>query len=837
MSAVDRREMCVETAVALTAPGTYHYRIPEDWPGKVSVGTGLVVPFGRRHVSAFVLHTEVEAPVDVEVLPAIEPLATEPFFGPLQVRMFEFMARYYLAPIGEVVRTALPAGILQSTQRIAEITDAGRAALREEGSVREALMVLLEALAEEPPGIAVASLPKRVPTFRETQLRTLVRDGLVLTHVQMRMPAICAKTIAMYAPATGANLEEARAALVRSPKRLAVLEAVVTAGRAVTGGEIADLIDADPRAHLRALAAAGWFRIDSREVYRQASIDADHQAPPVLNAAQGAAVRRVCATMDAREHRTFVLHGVTGSGKTEVYLRLVERALAAGRPALVLVPEIALTPQLVGRFVGRFGDAVGASHSGLAPGERYDLWRRVRRREKRVVIGARSAIFAPFDDLGVVVVDEEHDGSYKQDDALPYNARDLAIWLGRETKCPVVLGSATPSMETFHGAKSGRYELLELRERVHGRGMPPVSVVDLRPLEKELARKPRSDRPGDDLPHARMIFSPSLATALRENLEAGEQTILLLNRRGYSTHVFCLACGASAQCLDCDVSLTFHASRQKAVCHYCDREYAPPRTCRVCGGERLFYAGLGTEQVEHEIARLFPSARVVRMDRDTVAGREGHQRVLTPFRRGEADILLGTQMVAKGHDFPNVTLVGVLQADSSLSMPDFRAAERTFQLVTQVSGRAGRAEAPGRIVMQTYNPDHYAVTCASGHDFERFYELEINRRKVSWFPPFARTALVRVSGPDRDAARSAALAAAKGARKAAKELSLEADAVLGPARSMIARVKNRFRFQVFLRAQTPADLHRLIAAAKKAHDRVAPSTLAWRVDMDPQSVV
>ncbi len=837
MSAPERQELIVETAVALNAPGTYHYRIPDDWPGVAAVGTGIVVPFGRRRVSAFILRTHVDPPPDVEVLAAIEPLASEPFFGDLQVRMFEFMARYYLAPIGEVVRTALPAGILQSTHRIAEITDAGRAALREEGTVREALAALLTALAEEPEGIAVAALAKRVPTFRDTQLRALERDGLTITRVQMRMAAVRAKTVATYSTAPGANVNSARAALVRSPKRLAVLEAIVASGRAVTGGEIAALIDADPRAHLRALAAAGWIRVGAREVYRQSAIEMEQGVPPVLNTAQGMAVRRICAAMDEREHRTFVLHGVTGSGKTEVYLRLVERALAAGRPALVLVPEIALTPQLVGRFVGRFGDAVGASHSGLAPGERYDLWRRVRRGETRVVIGARSAIFAPFDDLGVVIVDEEHDGSYKQDDALPYNARDLAIWLGRETKCPVVLGSATPSVETYQAAKSGRYELLELRERVHGRGMPPVQVVDLRPLEKELARKPRTERPDDALPHARVIFSPTLESAMRQNLEAEEQTILLLNRRGYSTHVFCLVCGASAQCLDCDVSLTFHASRAKAVCHYCDREYAPPRACRVCGGERMFYAGLGTEQVEHEIARVFPSARVVRMDRDTVTGREGHQRVLTPFRRGEADILLGTQMVAKGHDFPNVTLVGVLQADGSLSMPDFRSAERTFQLVTQVSGRAGRAEAPGRIVMQTYNPDHYALACAAEHDFERFFAIEIDRRKNSWFPPFARTALIRVSGPDRDAARNAAMAAAKGARKAAKELGFGPDAVLGPARSMIARVKNRFRFQVFLRAQTPGDLHRLVAAAKKAHDRVAPSTLAWRVDMDPQSVV
>lgn len=837
MNTPERREMFVETAVALTAPGTYHYRIPADWPGEAAVGSGLVVPFGRRRVSAFVLRLDAVPPEGVEVLAAIEPLATEPFFGPLQVRMFDFMARYYLAPIGEVVRTALPAGILQSTQRIAEITDAGRAALREPGGLREAHAVLLATLAEESSGIAVASLQKRVPTFRETQLRSLERDGLAATHVRMRMPAVRAKTIAVYAPAPGADLDEVRASLVRSPKRLAVLEAVVTARHAATGGEIAAMLDADPRAHLRALAAAGWLRVGEREVYRQSAFETEAGGPPVLSAAQGTAVRRVFAAMDSHEHRTFVLHGVTGSGKTEVYLRLVERALAAGRPALVLVPEIALTPQLVGRFVGRFGDAVGASHSGLAPGERYDLWRRVRRGETRVVIGARSAIFAPFDDLGVIVVDEEHDGSYKQDDSLPYNARDLAIWLGRETRCPVVLGSATPSVETFHAAKTGRYELLELRERVHGRGMPPVSVVDLRPLEKELARKPRTDRPDDGLPHARVIFSPALERAMRENLDAGEQTILLLNRRGYSTYVFCLVCGAAVQCNDCDVSLTFHASRAKAVCHYCDREYAPPRACRVCGGERLFYAGLGTEQVEHEIARLFPAARVVRMDRDTVAGREGHQRVLTPFRRGEADILLGTQMVAKGHDFPNVTLVGVLQADTSLSMPDFRAAERTFQLVTQVSGRAGRAEAPGRIVMQTYNPDHYALACAAEHDYERFFSLEIDRRKNSWFPPFVRTALIRVSGPDRDTVRNAAVAAARGARKVAGELGLGADAVLGPARSMIARVQNRFRFQVFLRARTPADLHKMIAAAKKAHDRVAPAVLAWRADMDPQSVV
>ncbi|MBZ0274298.1 primosomal protein N' [bacterium] len=852
-----RADRLVEVAIALPVRGTFHYLAPPGVAQKLAVGTGVVVPFGTRRVTGFVVDFPDGAPADIGELKRIEALlADEPLFDAPRLELYRFMSRYYLAPLGEALRTALPPGILAATRRVARINDAGKKALATD-SLNRRERAVLAALVAGGGAIEWRKLTSGSPAVSGATVRALSERGLV-------------EIVAELAGQTSKPKYETRwrafgepDAQLRGARQKEVLDLLRGQPDAITASEIADALGFPPHAVLNALAARGLVVSESVNVSRVRALRGADEKPPVLTTEQTAAVAEIAPAIDEARFSPFLLHGVTGSGKTEVYLQLVERALAAGKGAIVLVPEIALTPQLVGRFVGRFGDVVRASHSGVAGPERLDLWRDAMHRRVRVVVGARSAVFAPVHPLGLIVVDEEHDGSYKQDDGIPYNARDLAIRLAKQVGCPVVLGSATPSFETYYAAQSGRYRLLRLTKRPRENPMPSVTTVDLRPLEKEeaLTRRdaalekahaareakrvasdsqssiliPQSSPP--DIPRARAIFSPELATAMDETLAAGEQAILLLNRRGYSTHMFCLKCGATAMCANCDVALTYHHGAKSLVCHYCGEGRAPSAQCVMCGKDRMFYAGLGTEQVEAEIAHRFPHARVARLDRDSVTGRDGHERVTESFRRGESDILLGTQMVAKGHDFARVTLVGVIRADTTLNFPDFRAAERTFQLVTQVAGRAGRADRPGRIVIQTYNPNHWAIRCASTHDFEGFYAQEIERRRAANYPPFARLAMLRVTGLDEDVVARAARAVGRAARLAASSFGSTEDDVLGPARAPISRVKNRYRRQLLLRAQTAAKLSALVAEVFARCEPNLPSTVDLRADIDPQNVL
>ncbi|HEY6106844.1 MAG TPA: primosomal protein N', partial [Anaeromyxobacteraceae bacterium] len=485
------------------------------------------------------------------------------------------------------------------------------------------------------------------------------------------------------------------------------------------------------RAALGALASRGLVRRETEAPVARAGVLASGGAAPALTPAQAAALARIEGAFGA--FATFLLHGVTGSGKTEVYLQAIARARAAGRGALVLVPEIALTPQLSGRFRARFGDEVALLHSGLSDAERHAEWLRLRRGEARICVGVRSAIFAPVEDLAVIVVDEEHEQSFKQEDGPAYHARDLAVVRGRLEDAVVILGSATPSLESLENARRGRYRALTLPVRVDDRPMPAVELVNL-----------SGARRGGRAPAAGLI-SPPLAAALDETLLAGQQAILFLNRRGYQSLVLCEACGAEARCPDCSVSQTHHARRGLLLCHYCGKSEPMNGLCPACGGLR-FGLGVGTEQVEEAVRGLLPRARVERLDRDTVTTADDTAGVLARFARREVDVLVGTQMVTKGHDFPGVTLVGVVLADTALALPDFRAAERTFQLLAQVAGRAGRGADAGRVLIQTFNPRSPAIARAVAHDYLGFAEEELARRQVLHYPPYARLLAVRVEG-------------------------------------------------------------------------------------------
>jgi primosomal protein N' (replication factor Y) (superfamily II helicase) len=539
-----------------------------------------------------------------------------------------------------------------------------------------------------------------------------------------------------------------------------------------------------------------------------------------LTTAQASVLERIEQQMGLGSYTAFLLHGVTGSGKTEIYMRAMQNALNQGRSAMMLVPEIALTPVFSRQLRSRFGDQVAIFHSSLQKGERFDEWTRVKNGDARVVIGTRSAVFAPVKDLGLIVVDEEHESSYRQQESPYYNARDVAIVRAQKESATVVLGSATPSLESFHNARKGKYQLLELPQRIAARPMATARIVDMRTV---FARhgKPK-------------VFSDELLEAIRETHARGEQSIILLNRRGYSSFILCRSCGESIQCPNCDVTLTYHRSERVIVCHYCNHRAAVPRVCPSCGKKYIYYVGEGTEQLEEMLKLLFPALRIARIDRDTTARRKVFEQTLTDFSAGSIDTLVGTQMLAKGHDFPNVTLVGVVSVDAGLALPDFRSAERTFQLITQVAGRAGRGDRPGRVLIQTYHPYHYALRHACAQDYEAFYDEELRYRQNHSYPPFVALATLLIHGPDLGKVRNDSLELRKqldvvnGDRKSR---------ILGPAPAPLSRLKGEHRFQILIKSRSRKNLREVADTALKAVANSGVNLRSINLEIDPVSIM
>ncbi len=565
--------------------------------------------------------------------------------------------------------------------------------------------------------------------------------------------------------------------------------------------------------NLRKLAGLGLLTVEERESYRDpfAGIAVTSDQPKTLTSQQSAALHTILAACATGRFAPFLLHGITGSGKTEIYLQAIAHLLDQGKNALVLVPEISLTPQLVQRFRARFGNGIAVLHSALSDGERFDEWRRIRRQEVRIVIGARSAIFAPLAQIGIIVVDEEHEASFKQTDGLRYNARDLALVRGQQEQAVVILGSATPLITSYYAAQQGRLGYLALTERVGARPLPETLLVPVQ-LSNEAP------------------LAPPLIEALQENLQRGEQSLLFLNRRGFASWLVCPACGNELQCPNCSVTLTYHHQRRRSICHYCDYQVPAPCICPACGELELKEMGVGTERIEHTLKELFPLARIARMDSDTTAGKGGHARILDRVRRKEVDILIGTQMIAKGHDFPGVTLVGVLQAEGSLYLPDFRAAERTFQVLSQVIGRAGRGELPGRVLLQTMHGDHYSISRAVAHDYEQFYQEELSFRGELHYPPFGHLAAVRFSATSEGSLLDASRKAADLLQSLKKRLGLRSE-ILGPAPALLYRLRGRFRHQILLKDTNRTALRRLLHAYRTERHHTA--TVREALDIDP----
>jgi len=804
----------LEVAVALPVQGTFTYRDPR--PGAAApIGAQVVVPFGARTVTGFVVAraTAVAGEAGAATARDIEEVVPgEPAFDEAMIGFGRWVADYYQAPLGEVLRAALPQGEQASATRAVRLTAAGRQALERQPAL------LPDAHTADPVLVALAAAGGELPLRRlvravpraARQLPRLSDAGLVEVgdEVQARRPP---PTVA-YASATGMAVDTL-------PKRAASKRALMgKLGAAGDGLAVASLSEAE-RATLRKLVAVGLARIEHREVTRAPEVKiATAPEGMTLTPAQAQAIDALTAAL-AGGFASFLLQGITGSGKTEVYLRVIAAARAAGRGALVLVPEIALTPQLAARFRARFGEDVAVLHSALPPRERLAAWRRLRAGEVGIALGARSAVFAPVRALGVVVVDEEHDPSFKQEEGVRYHARDLAVVRAQRAGALAILGTATPSLESTYNVARGRFTRLLLPERATPRPLPGVTVVDLR-------RHP----PGPD-----GLLSAPLVEEMGAALAAGEQTILFLNRRGFSTLLLCHACGHVVRCPSCAVSMTYHRGRSRLVCHYCGRIQHVPERCPSCSSTRLERMGIGTEHVEAIVRERFPDARVARLDRDTAGERaaagSGLDAILARMHAGEIDVLVGTQMVTKGHDFPGVTLVGVLKPDQTMNLPDFRAAERTFQLIEQVAGRAGRGDRPGRVIIQTYDPEHPAIAAAATHDYEGFAREELAGREEAGYPPFSRMIALRIDARDGARARAAATTAAEAARRA----GAAAVTVRGPAEAPLAMLRGRIRWQVWLSSR---DRAALAAAARAAADAVsATGDLRFAVDVDPHSTL
>ncbi len=798
----------VEVAVTLPVDGTYTYSVPPSLVAGAFPGMRVLVPFGRRRVSGYVLAQASENRLQAGIKPVIALLDREPLFPEALVPFFRWVADYYLHPVGEVIQTALPAGLSVKEVESCSLTVAGTAAL-ESGALSSEHQRWLSAIQDS------GAKGARSKALRETGLRHE-------TLLELEMRGWVLRGIGFAGGRTGPKL--ARFAF-RGPSRTQIT------GRAAAGprGQVLDLVAAAGEVSLseierkipgagralRALEISGHIGTREHTVYRDPFGEAIlPDAAPELTVEQARATAAVRAALSAG-FTAYLLTGVTGSGKTEVYLQLAAEVIGLGQTVLVLVPEIALISQMERRFRARFGETVAVLHSGLSPGERFDQWMRIKRGAARIVVGARSAVFAPLARPGLVIVDEEHDGSYKQESGLPYNARDLAVVRAKLCDSVALLGSATPSLQSLYNRQRGKFRGLTLSCRVADRPMPVIEVIDLR------ENRGRSG--------IGRFITPALEQAIGQTLERGEQSLLFLNRRGYAGFSICGACGESLRCPHCAVSLTMHRGAGAHRCHYCGFSRPLTVVCPACGAGKMRALGLGTERVEAAVAALFPEARVARMDRDSTARRGSLVTLLKGLRDRTIDILVGTQMVAKGHDFPHLTLVGILCADLSLHFPDFRAGERTFQLLAQVAGRAGRGDAPGRVMLQTYNPDHFTIRCARDGDLAAFARQEMGYRRELGYPPLTRMVLLRVQGRDAGRTREQAQSLGEACRAAASD----AVTVLGPIEAPMVRLADHYRWQVILKASAMAPLQRVLRRLMAASPFFNSREVRVFVDVDP----
>ncbi len=795
-------------------------------PDSITVQTGqrVQVPLATRKATGIVLRAGSPLPPGIAARPILRVLDTEPVLSPELLELGLWIADYYIAPIGEVYRAMLPLRADTRRARSIRLSELGQRKLQEINQPGQepasSAGELLNYLATR--GSASVEVLRR--KFSEAFLQALKEKWLVIDEVERERTQRQVYAVRLAGPMPEKPLR-------LSPAAKRILEALGADGRAEDHRELLSTARADLTA-LKKLSASGHIELEPSKAESRSALPAQEPSPAgdkwaeadlslVLTPAQRFVLDDLTKQMEAGQFQTVLLHGITGSGKTEVYLRLITHCLEIGRTALTLVPEIALTPSVQAQFLARFGSNVALLHSALSENERHKEWWRIRRGEAKVVLGTRSAIFAPLANLGLVIIDEEHDTSYKQEETPRYNGRDVAVVRARLASALAVLGSATPSLESYWNAREGKYRLALLPERVEGRKLADVEIVDMRQEFRET--------------HTQVPVSRRLHQEIETQLSNRQQTMILLNRRGYAWFLLCRSCGQTQRCENCSISLTYHRREHRLICHYCGYSAPVPARCPNCDSQHLYYVGEGTEKVEKKFAEIFPGARVARLDRDVARRQSQFQKILSEFRQGKIDILVGTQLIAKGHDFPGVTLVGVVSADIGLGLPDFRSAERTFQLLTQAAGRAGRGEKPGRVLVQTFFPDHYAIRLAAEQNYEAFFDKEMRFRRMMHYPPV--TAIANVIAQGSKLEQAAQVSTHVGNFLLPLEQETEGLKILGPTPAPLAKLEGRFRIQFLIKCTSRSRLSTMLQRLVVYADQQGVPQRSLMIDMDPMNIM
>lgn len=786
---------------------TFDYIIPIRLQSMIQIGMRVIVPFGPRTIQGYVMkitdqpdsNIGIKKLKEIKEIQDIKPELTEEL-----IQFTEWYNNYFVTKRISMLEVMLPSAIKAKYTKVFSIEDTN---------------ALPETLAGKFDSSGHYAFKAAQQNDDLTQIAPLLKQGIV-SEVTLLSQNVNKKKQRAICVVEGFNYDSVLNSLEKSKKQYELY---------------AFLLDEQHRiVLLKDIEAMGYSKSSVDTLIRKGFVekyDAVVERDPFetrvfeqdvkqhLTSDQQRAFEAISEKIHAHEQCTYLLHGVTGSGKTEVYLQTIEEVLNLNRQAMMLVPEIALTPQMVLRFKRRFGDEVAVLHSGLSKGERYDEWQKIRDGKARVSVGARSSVFAPFKNLGMIIIDEEHESSYKQEDYPRYHARDIAQWRSEYHQCPLILGSATPSLESFARAEKGVYELLSLPNRVNQQALPEVEIVDMR---EELNSGNRS------------MFSNQLRDAIQQRLDNQEQIVLFLNRRGYASFMLCRDCGHVPQCPNCDISLTYHKSTDQLKCHYCGHQEVPPNQCPNCESEHIRQMGTGTQRVEELLQEAFQEARIIRMDVDTTSRKGAHEKLLNDFGSGKGDILLGTQMIAKGLDFPNITLVGVLNADTMLNLPDFRASERTYQLLTQVAGRAGRHEKEGQVLIQTYSPDHYAIKDVQENDYTAFFQKEMNYRKIGKYPPYFF--LINFTIAHKEMKK--VMEASKHIHKILLQHLTDKALVLGPSPAALSRINNEYRFQILVKYKREPALHEALKYLDDYyHDQYLKEKLSLKIDIAPQMMM
>ncbi|MFH0990292.1 MAG: primosomal protein N' [bacterium] len=842
--------------IALPVPldRIFTYLVPPDLQDQIRLGSRVIVPFQHKKLTGVVVGFPEQSTIK-SLKPITDLLDTSPSFSGEMLKLTKWIAEYYLSSWGEVLKAATPQGVGRESKRIIRLVDdkLEEALQATKGHARKQHAILL-ALQDQGP-LSTLQLQKKIGVKSITaMLHAMQSQGWIGEAEALARPAIRIKHVKSISLtelgkewiSSAQNSEEGNSTRLMEKQRAILTELL----SAPTPQPLEPLLKKlhTSASTIRVLESKMLLVITQQEVVRSG----EHQPvepPPLfeLNSDQLNALQQISTAIDSMHYKTFLLHGITGSGKTQVYIDAIRKVIEKGKTAIVLVPEISLTPQTVRRFKSHFSNDVTVMHSQMSTGERFDAWRLAHEGRVKIVIGPRSAIFAPLANIGLIVVDEEHEASYKQFDAQPrYNARDVAIVRATLSNAVVILGSATPSTESYYNALNGKYEVLELPVRIDQAKLPKIEIVDMVKERKQMLAEKRKELKESAQPYPKQFPVSSLSKVLRaeitERIEKHEGVILLQNRRGFSHFMECFACGYVEKCDNCEVTLTFHSVKKHLRCHYCGFVKKPPTTCPICHSVELRFHSFGTQQVQEELQELFPALVILRMDRDTTTHKGAHDQLLSQFGNGKADILLGTQMVAKGLDFPRVTLVGVISADTQMMLPDFRSSERTFQLLTQVAGRAGRSTLEGEVVIQTYQPDHYSLKHVLIHDFRGFYREELEFRRELDYPPFSRIILIEFKGERENEVQHHAV---KFAEFLTQQSTGKHFLILGPADAAISKVKNQFRKHIIIKNLKQADPTGAVfrAALLKAQDQYAHSALTSNrkiqmiTDVDPQGMM